>query len=93
MEKALKLIEDSVFKEADIMFLSDGDCYVPDDFLRKYKRIKEEKEFKTIGVLIDMGRGSVSSSSLSPFCDKITTISRVSDIADSEDNKSIFASL
>ena len=95
LEKALELIKDSTFKDADILFITDGDCYVSDKFSKKYKQIKEEKEFKTMGVLVDMGRGHCSDASLKEFCDSITLVSNVADLKDgnSDVNKSIFGAL
>ena len=91
----MTLIKDSTFKDADILFLTDGDCSVSDDFLRRYKAVKEDKEFKTLGVLIDMGRGHCSCGELERFCDSITYVSNISDLknGDSEANKTIFGSL
>lgn len=95
LNEALKLINDSTFKDADIVFITDGDCYVSDSFSRKFKQTKEEKEFKTLGVLVNIGRGHVSDSSLKEFCDNITMVSDIADLTDSnsEANTSIFGSL
>ena len=95
LNEALELIKDSTFKNADIVFITDGDCYVSDNFSRKFKQIKEDKDFKTLGVLVNMGHGHVSDSSLKEFCDSITLVSDIADLNDgnSEVNKSIFGSL
>ena len=95
LEKAMKLINDSTFKDADILFITDGDCSVSSDFLRKYKAVKEEKEFKTLGVLVDMGHGHCSTGTLEEFCDNITFVSNVADLSssDSAANKAIFGAL
>lgn len=95
LNEALELIKDSTFKNADIVFITDGDCYVSDGFSRKFKQTKEEKDFRTLGVLVNMGRGHVSDSSLKEFCDNITLVSDIADLNDgnSEVNKSIFGSL
>lgn len=95
LNKALELIKDSTFKDADIVFITDGDCYVSDTFSRKFNQIKQEKEFKTMGVLVNMGRGHVSDSSLKEFCDSITLVSDIADLKDSDSqvNKSIFGNL
>ena len=95
LSKALELIKDSTFKDADIVFITDGDCYVDDAFSRKFNQIKEEKQFKTMGVLVNMGRGHVSDSSLKEFCDSITLVSDIADLKDSDSkvNKSIFGNL
>lgn len=95
LEKAMTLINDSTFKDADILFITDGDCSVSSDFLRKYKTIKAEKEFKTLGVLVDMGRGHCSTGTLEEFCDNITFVSNVADLSNSESdaNRAIFSAL
>ena len=95
LTKAIELINDSTFKNADIVFITDGDCYVSDEFCKKFKRIKEEKDFKTLGVLVNMGRGHVSDKSLKEFCDSITLVSDIADLKDSDSsvNKSIFGAL
>lgn len=79
----------------DIVFITDGDCYVSDTFTRKFNNIKQEKEFKTLGVLVNMGRGHVSDSSLKEFCDSVTLVSDIADLKDSDStvNKSIFGAL
>lgn len=95
LNEALELIKDSTFKNADIVFITDGDCYVSDNFSRKFKQIKEDKDFRTLGVLVNMGCGHVSDNSLKEFCDSITLVSDIADLNDgnSEVNKSIFGSL
>ena len=82
-------------KDADILFITDGDCYVSDSFTRRYKQIKEEKDFKTLGVLVNMGRSHCSDASLKEFCDSITMVSSIADLKDEESdiNKSIFGAL
>ena len=95
LNKALELIKDSRFKDSDIVFVTDGDCYVSDNFIHKFKQIKEEKEFKTLGVLVNLGYGHSSDSSLKEFCDNITFVSDIADLknSDSTVNKSIFGAL
>ena len=91
----MKLIESSTFKNADILFITDGDCGVSDAFLRKYRHTKEEKDFRTLGVLVNLGRGHVSDRTLKEFCDSITLVSDIAELTDgtSEVNKSIFGTL
>jgi uncharacterized protein with von Willebrand factor type A (vWA) domain len=93
LKEASKLIEDSNFKEADIVFITDGDCSVADNFSRKFKQLKEDKEFRTLGVLVDYGHNYRNT--LQDFCDSITTVSQIADAKDanSEVNKMIFGSL
>ena len=93
LKEASELIKDSNFKEADIVFITDGDCGVSDDFRRKFKQLKEDKEFRTMGVLVDYGH--CTSKTLEDFCDSITTVSDIADAnkANSAVNKMIFGSL
>ena len=93
LREASKLIEDSNFKEADIVFITDGDCGVSDEFRRKFKQLKEDKDFRTMGVLVDYGH--CSRTTLDDFCDSITNVSKIADAtaANSEVNKMIFGSL
>ena len=95
LNEALNLIKDSTFKDADIVFITDGDCCISDTFLKKFKTTKEEKEFKTLGVLVNIGSGHTSDRSLKEFCDSITLVSNIADLTDSNSsvNTSIFGSL
>ncbi len=71
--KALESIEESRFKKADILFITDGDPYgnLSSDFKAKYKSTKEEKGFKCQGIII----GNGGSRYLDEFCDSVTNIS------------------
>ena len=95
LRKALDLIKDSTFKNADILFVTDGDCGVSDNFKKEFKRIKEEKEFACKGILVDMGSWRSSDSTLREFCDDVVKISNVADLTDSESevNKVLFGSI
>lgn len=93
LREASKLIEDSNFKEADVVLITDGDCCISDEFRRKFKQLKEDKEFRTMGVLVDYGH--TSRTTLNDFCDSVTTVSQIADAknANSDVNKMIFGSL
>jgi uncharacterized protein with von Willebrand factor type A (vWA) domain len=93
LKEASKLIENSDFKEADVIFITDGDCSVSDDFRRKFKQLKEDKDFRTMGVLVDYGH--CTRTTLDDFCDSVTNVSKIADATDanSEVNKMIFGSL
>lgn len=95
LRKALDLIKDSTFKNADIIFVTDGDCGVSDSFKQKFKQIKEEKEFACKGILVDMGSWRSSDSTLREFCDDVVRISNIADLTngDSEVNKQLFGSI
>jgi uncharacterized protein with von Willebrand factor type A (vWA) domain len=93
LREASKLIDKSNFKQADIVFITDGDCGVSDRFIREFKKLKEDKDFKALGVLVDYGHSS--NATLNDICDSVTTISKIADArnADSDVNKMIFGSL
>lgn len=93
LREASKLIDKSNFKQADIVFITDGDCGVSDRFIRDFKKLKEDKDFKALGVLVDYGHSS--NATLNDICDSVTTISKIADAknANSEVNKMIFGSL
>lgn len=95
LRKALDLIKDSTFKNADIIFVTDGDCGVSDSFKQKFKQVKEEKEFACKGILVDMGSWRSSDSTLRKFCDDVVRISNIADLTngDSEVNKQLFGSI
>lgn len=95
LRKALELIKDSTFKNADIIFITDGDCGVPDKFKQEFKRIKEEKEFACKGILVDMGSWRSSDATLKEFCDDVVRISNIADLTsgESEVNKALFGSI
>lgn len=74
------------------MFITDGDCGMSDEFLRKFNRIKEDKEFFCQGILIGSGR----TGTLKEFCDDITIIDNIRDmatVADTAENRKIFSTL
>jgi len=70
--KAVESIEESRFKKADILFITDGDPYgnLTPDFKARYKATKEEKGFKCQGIII----GNGGSRYLDEFCDSVTNI-------------------
>lgn len=96
LEKASKLIEDSRFKNADILFVTDGSCDISDTFEKKFNQLKEDKEFRCIGVVIGESKHSYKryGSTLDSFCDKVITIEEIRDPEkETEINQQIFADL
>ena len=78
----------------DIVFITDGDCLISDSYTRHFKQVKEDKEFRTFGVLISAGWGG-SDKTLKQFCDKITNIQDITKAkeADSNVNKELFGDI
>lgn len=84
LEESLKLIENSKFKKADILFITDGECGVDFSFLRRFNKVKEEKEFNVISVLINSGR--CHDKELKEFSDKVINLSDLRDLKDTQSN-------
>lgn len=66
LKKAVSIMQKSAFKKGDIVFITDGECAVSDKFMRKFKKIKVEKEFSVYSVVINADLGGVA-----PFSDGI----------------------
>ncbi|HOJ10602.1 MAG TPA: hypothetical protein PK733_08415 [Clostridiales bacterium] len=69
--EAKKLLETDKYKYADLVFITDGECDISDDFLKEFLKTKNEMKFNVIGVVLDKGIGSVSDFTLKKFCDII----------------------
>ncbi|WP_456325930.1 VWA domain-containing protein [Desulfonauticus submarinus] len=41
------------FKKADIIFITDGECIIPDSFLEQFQKEKKELDFKVYTILVD----------------------------------------
>lgn len=70
LEKAAEIIKDGPFKKADIVFITDGECEVSSAFMQRFRRLKAEKEFSVISVLMPGGK----SAGVRPFSDRITHV-------------------
>ncbi|WP_394237403.1 VWA domain-containing protein [Niallia oryzisoli] len=52
LKKSLSLIKESRFKQADIVFVTDGQANLPDDFVEEFKHTKVKMKFECLSVLI-----------------------------------------
>lgn len=89
MDEAVRCLSGDKFKKADIVFITDGDCGITPQWLAKFKKVKEEKQFYVNTVLINTGGGSVATGTIQQFSDNITTISNLAQLDDSN-TKEIF---
>ena len=89
LERALKVLEDSRYKKADVIFITDGQSGVSDEFLSRFKKVKEEKNFFVNTVLINLygGGGGVSRATVDLFSDQVTTISSIADLDEASAEK------
>jgi uncharacterized protein with von Willebrand factor type A (vWA) domain len=73
LNQAVEIIEKDEFNNADILFLTDGFSILNNKFLEKYRKLKEEKQFKTIGLLLDDSdiERNEGKHELEKFCDDI----------------------
>ena len=58
------------FENADIVFLTDGLCELPEDYLAKLHKEQTARKFTVTGILLDAGTSGMDFS-LMPFCQKI----------------------
>ncbi|SOC21579.1 uncharacterized protein with von Willebrand factor type A (vWA) domain [Ureibacillus xyleni] len=67
---AIQLIEKDRFKQADILFITDGESRVSETMLQEYQRIKEKKGFECTAVVIG---NSVRKQVVAAFADKVVS--------------------
>ncbi|MNO99743.1 hypothetical protein D3C76_915220 [compost metagenome] len=79
LERALKVLEDSRYSKADVMFVTDGQAGISQEFLDRFMKVKEEKNFYVNTILINVG-GHVSRATVDMFSDNVTTISSIAEL-------------
>ena len=79
LDEAIHLM-DTGFENADIVFLTDGLCELPEDYLAKIHKEQTARKFTVTGILLDAGNPGMDFS-LTPFCQKIY---RTSELAGDE---------
>lgn len=76
LKDALRLIEQEGFEKADMVFVTDGDCSMPEQFLSDLKQEQAQKKFQITGVLLDQDAAGFAFS-LEPFCTQILRTSQL----------------
>ena len=84
IDAAVALLEDRKLKRGDVVMITDGECQVSPEWLAHLKERKEQLQFTIFGVLVDVG--SVDTSSMTQFADKITSVKKLT----TESSKEIF---
>ena len=79
LDEAIQLM-DTGFENADIVFLTDGLCELPEDYLDKLHKEQAARKVTVTGILLDTGSPGMAFS-LTPFCQKIY---RTSELASDE---------
>lgn len=76
LKEALRLMEQEGFENADMVFVTDGACSLPDSFLTELKEKQTLHNFQITGVLLDQNAAGFSFS-LEPFCTEILRTSQL----------------
>lgn len=85
LDKASEFLNLSKFKRGDVVFITDGECDVNENWLPGFLELKHKLSFRIYSILIDL-TGRESATTLKKFSDRITTVSRLT----SNDAKSFF---
>ncbi len=70
LQEAMRLMTNEGFEQADIVFLTDGECALPKAFVEHLHQEQAQRQFKVTGILLDKGQGGMDFS-LKPFCQNI----------------------
>ena len=78
MREAVRLIEKERFHKADILFITDGKCRLPDGFQKELFQKQADYHFTVTGVLLDKAAPG-SDFSLQPFCNELYRTSQLTE--------------
>ena len=70
MNEALRLMQEEGFDNADIVFITDGECVLSQEYISKLQKEQVERRFTITGILLDQGSEGMDFS-LRPFCQNI----------------------
>jgi len=70
MEEALRLMADEGFENADIVFITDGECELSQEYQKELQEDQISHRFKVTGILMDKGDPNMDFS-LKAFCQNI----------------------
>ncbi len=76
LKSAVKLIESEEFQNADVVFITDGECGISDKFAESFRNKSVQLKFKVTGIVIDTDATDMSFS-LEPFCEKVYRLSEL----------------
>jgi len=75
LDAALECLKKSRYKKGDIVFITDGECRVSEEWSERFLKEKDRLSFSLFSILIDVGPSSLGT--LKEFSDRITTISQL----------------
>lgn len=76
LTQALKVINETRFKQSDIIFVTDGEANIKRDFLEKFNKVKKDKKFSVLSLVI--GDGGLKQTP-KQFSDRVVTITNFND--------------
>jgi len=68
LKQSLTIIKESRFKQADIVFVTDGQANLPNEFIEELRSTKDKKKFECLSVLIG---GEVDCQTVQKFSDRV----------------------
>ena len=80
IREALRLMDTEGFEKADVVFITDGECELPDACQQELQSAQVAYHFTVTGILLDEGQSGMDFS-LKPFCQKIYRTSELTDNA------------
>lgn len=80
LNEALRLMEEDGFENADVVFITDGECALPDEYVALLRAEQVSRRFTVTGILLDKGKSAMDFS-LKPFCQ---TVYRASELTGDE---------
>lgn len=78
LKEALRLIQEERFENADIVFITDGECELPESYITELHAVQVERRFTVTGVLLDADNAGMDFS-LKPYCQNIYRTSELTD--------------
>lgn len=70
VREAIRLMDTEGFEKADVVFITDGECELPDACRQELQSAQATYHFTVTGILLDEGQSGMDFS-LKPFCQKI----------------------
>ena len=77
LQEALRLMREEGFENADVVFVTDGECSLPDNFKSELFAEQKAKRFTVTGILLDKGKAAMDFS-LRGFCQNVYRTSELS---------------
>lgn len=75
--QAVTLVENEGFENADIVFITDGECAVSDEFASDFRDKGKQLKFTVTGIVIDTDEPGMTFG-IASFCEKVYRLSEIS---------------